>query len=135
MSVDKAIRAAFIACFIFVLLYFLGGRFLGPGITDFSESIVNGYRFIYTDRNGKMIVYRGKNRPNAVVISPRVDGYRVADEYIFIVRRPMEAYKDGEITKSRLLDECEYWMINTKSHQIEETDWSSEFQDLKCSGV
>jgi len=135
MSVGKAIRAALIACFIFVILYFVGGRFLGPGVGDFSESIVNGYEFIYTDRNGKMIAYGGKDRPNAVVISPRVDGYRVVGEHIFIVRRPLEIYKDGEITKSRLLDECEYWVINTESHQIEKVERSSEFQDLQCSGI
>ena len=135
MSAGKSFKALLLGVVLFSGIYLLASQFLGPGVGDFSDSLLNGYEYDYAGGDEKMIVYRGNDRPNIIVIDARVDAYKVVDERLLVVRRPREIYKDDGITKSRLLDECEYWVINTKSHQIEETDWSSEFQDLKCSGV
>ena len=135
MSIGKAIRAVFVACLFFIAVYFVGSQLLGPGVGDFSDNIINGYEYDYAGGNERAIIYRGGERPNKIVIDARVEGYRAEGDKLFVVRRPREIYKDGDLTKGRLLNECEHWVIDTKNHQIEKVEWSSEFQDLRCSGI
>lgn len=133
MLAGKFFKALAAGLLFFVGVYLIAGQFLGPGVGDFSDSLINGYQYDYSGGDERMIVYRGGERPNTIVIDARVDGYKVVDERLLVVRRPREIYQDDGITKSRLLNECEYWVINLNSHQVERTQQSNEFQDLRCS--
>ena len=135
MLVGKLVKAMLIGVVLFAGLYLIAGNFLGPGVGDFSDSLANGYEYDYAGGNERAIVYRGDERPNTIIIDARVDGYLVIDDRLLVVRRPREIYKEGDVTKSRLSQECEYWVIDTKNHQVEKIQRSNEFQDLRCSGV
>lgn len=131
MSVGNTIRAAFIAVALFLVVFFVAGRLLGPGVGDFSESIINGYEYHYLGGDEKMIVRKGYG----IVVDSKIEGYRVDGDKLFVVRRPREVYKDGALTKGRLANNCEYLVVNTINHQIDKVDPNSKFHDLKCHGT
>lgn len=125
---SKAAKPVFVAFALVVAFYFVGSMFLGPGIGDFSDPIINGYE--YSDAGGyeKTIVYRGKERSNQIIIDSRVDEYRVEGDKLLVARRPREIFKVGDMANTRLLEGCEYWVINIKTHQVEKTTDSSGLQ-------
>ena len=113
--------ALFVALYLlFAVLYFAAARFW-PNIFD-SKSIINGYEYLYMDRDAKMIVYSGNERSQAVIIDSRVDEYRVEGDRLIVARRPVEDHlaADG-VLHSRLLPNCEFWVIDTKTHKVEKT--------------
>lgn len=96
---------------------------------DSTESIANGYKISFTSGDGIFIVYEGKERPNMIVIDARVDAFKVLEHRIYVARTPMERYMDGNSPSYRMQDKCEHWVIDTKSHVIEQT---SETASLSC---
>lgn len=104
------------------LVYFISSMFLGPGVQDFSLKIVGGYSYEDTGGNEKHILYsHGKGLPK-IVIDSRVDDYKVDGEMIYVARRPVEYYREGDVLKSRIINICEYWLINVSNNNIEKTD-------------
>lgn len=115
------------------MLYMVGRQFLGPGISDFSKPIINGYE--YSDAGGyeKVIIYRGGERPPQMVIDARVDGHKIEGDKLIVARRPRETFYEGnqdQVLSSRLSGDCEQWVINVKTHLVEKTN---EAQGLRCN--
>jgi hypothetical protein len=129
MSHARFVKIALLTVSAFLFLCFIGSFFLGPGVGDFSEPIINGY--VYSDAGWYektiIYVYSGKEReqkefPQEIIIDARVDEYRVEGDNLLVARRPREVYfeQDG-VTNTRLLPICEYWMIDTKKHTMQKT--------------
>ena len=119
MSFGKVAKLVLVALVLFVSLYLVASQFLGPGVLDFSDPIINGYE--YSDAGGyeKTIIYMGNERPRQIIIDSRVDEYRVDGDKLFVARRPVEVLKVGDVLESRLLAGCEYWLIHVKTHRVE----------------
>lgn len=130
MSRGKLVKLVLMALALTGLLYFAAGQLLGPGVGDFEDPIINGYVYSYAGGYEKTIVYKGKERPNQIIIDARVDQYRVDGDKLFIAQRPVEIFKVGDITKSRLLNSCQYWIINVKTHYVEKT---ADVGGLRCN--
>lgn len=130
MLFAKVVKSVLVGGALFVALYFAGSLFLGPGVGDFSDTIIDGYE--YSDAGGyeKTIYYSGDERPKQIVIDARVDAYRVEGNSLFVARRPRESFKVGDVMHSRLMEKCEYWAIDIKTHQI---DKISESHGLRCN--
>jgi hypothetical protein len=102
----------------------------GPGDGDIPIS--KGYVLFDPGGVGRMISYRGDKRPNEVVIDPRVDTYIVDGEKIIVARRPLTAINHGVTTDWKLLPTCEYWMIDTETHAVEEITDASKWPSVRC---
>ena len=102
---------------VVITLGFLVSRFLGPGLGDYSEPIINGYEYWDTGGDGKFIYPNDPTR-KGVAVNDRVDEYRVDGDLLIVARKPREHYMDGEVAKSNMLNLCELWIIDTKKHQI-----------------
>ncbi|MFC7286540.1 hypothetical protein ACFQPC_00690 [Herminiimonas glaciei] len=128
---SKVVKSVFVGVALFAALYFVAMQFLGPGIRDFSNPIINGYE--YSDAGGyeKTIIYTGNERPRQIIIDSRVDEYRVDGNRLLVARRPVESHlaKDNALS-SRLLPLCEYWLINVKTHQVQRT---ADSGGLRCN--
>lgn len=126
MSSRKRLSILILAALaLFVVLYLVANQLIGPGIRDYSDSIINGYE--YSDAGGyeKTIVYTGAERRKEIVIDAMVDQYRVVGSKLFVARRPREIFQTDGVTKSRLLDKCEYWVIDIENHQVGQTSDSN----------
>lgn len=130
MSFGKVAKLVFLALAFTVFLYLVGSHFVGPGISDFEDPIINGYEYSDAGHYEKTIIYTGVERPKQIVVDARVDGYRIEGDSLFVARRPREGFKVGEVMHSRLKAECEYWVIDTKTHQIGR---ASESHGLRCN--
>lgn len=130
MSSAKIIKSILVGGILFALLYLVGSFVLGPGVGDFTTSIADGYE--YSDAGGyeKTIIYTGDERPKQIVVDARVDEYRIEGGNLFVARRPREGFKVGDVMHSRLLGNCEYWMIDVKAHRINKI---SESHGLHCN--
>ena len=112
---------------IVAVLTFLAGFLGAPGMRDFEASIINGYEYVDAGAYERMITNR-----EGVVIDSRVDSYKVVGDKIIVARRPREIFYEGnqhQAASSRLSGNCEYWVINTKTHRVEK---SSEVHGLHC---
>ncbi len=100
---------------------------------DGSEEISKGYEITFTSSDGVFITYAGSERPKAIVIDARVDGFNVVGDQILVARRPMETYFEetpgGKVLKYRMLSTCEHWSINTSTHDVKKT---RETGGLRC---
>lgn len=107
---------------LFLLLVFI--MIIGSnGMRNFDEHILNDYVFTYPDRNLTGISYRGDERGRGKVITARVDEYRVEGNKIFVARRPNETFrKESGALGGRLLNICEYWVIDTETHQVSQLE-------------
>lgn len=112
------------------LLFLAAGSLLGPGIRDepFAE-IVDGYGYFDAGGYEKMIIYDGEKRLAGVVIDARVDDFYVDGARLLVARRPRvtNLAKDDAVD-SRLLSECEFWVINTKFHTVKQVAQANEVQ-------
>jgi hypothetical protein len=129
MSFAKVIKLVLVAFIIFGIIYFLGSWFLGPGVKDFSSPIINGYEYFDAGGNERLIAYGGKERSQQVIIDSRVDEYRIDGNQLLVARRPREIFMEGATPNSRLLSVCEYWTIDTKTHQVTK---ASQVNGLSC---
>lgn len=129
MLLNKVIKPVLIVFAFFVFLYLLASQLLGPGVGDFSTSIANGYKYEYLGGNERVVVYQGEERSNTIIIDSRVDDYFIENNNLLVARRPREIYKDHGITKSRLSNNCEYWVINIKTHEVKQI---TDFGGLRC---
>lgn len=130
---ELILKSALIALLAVFVLYMVGRQFLGPGISDFSKPIINGYE--YSDAGGyeKMIIYRGGERPPKMVIDSRVDSYKIEGDMLIVARRPRGTFYEenqDQVLSSRLSGDCEHWVINVKTHFVEKTN---EVHGLRCN--
>ena len=96
----------------------------GAGMFDFDYEIKNDYYFVYTDGRNKTISFRGEEG-KGTNIDANVISYTTAffNKYILVFRQPRVDFKErsskppGYIWSSYLEDKCEYWVINTESHE------------------
>lgn len=103
-------------CYFLLIAFLLVG--CGPGVTDGSISISNGYRFDDAGNNEKAIIYFGDEREASIVIDARIDKYILEGNLIFVSRRPRELYKEAGVLKARISKNCEFWSINVKDHEL-----------------
>jgi len=101
---------------IVVLLVFT----VGCGRGDVSIEIKNGYEFSDSGGMEKMIIYRHNLFDEEIIIDARVDSYKTEGNIIYVARKPREIFwiMNHQIPDSKLSSICEYWEINTKSHQV-----------------
>lgn len=112
-----------------VLVSLMFGTFIGSDFMDYSINIVGGYSYEDVGRDERYILYSsGKGLP-MIVIDSRVDDYNVVGDLIYVARRPVEDYKEGDVLNSRLKNICEYWVINVSNNDIEKIDSALP---LKC---
>ena len=113
----------------FAGVYAIASLFFGPGVRDSSESIANGYEFVDSGGYEKVIVYKGMERPNEIVIDARVDAFRLEGNSVLVARRPRNVVVKDQVATARLSGECEYWTIDTGTHSIVQTPDS---RGLRC---
>lgn len=108
----------------------------GAGVGDYEAEILNGYFFADSGGDGKSITFHSDDlRGSRMVVGERVDQYRVVGVKILVTRRPRETFQVNGVTNSRLLDACEYWIIDTATNEISQSQKTSEWGDLKCYGI
>ena len=115
MSFGRAIKLVIIALATLGLLLLLSQFMVSR---DFSEPIANGYDYVDAGGYEKMIVYSGNQRPPQIIIGSRVDEYRIDSDKLFVARKPVESFMVGDVLKSKILDVCEYWVVNVKTNQV-----------------
>ena len=130
MLIGKIPKLILVVFFLFALLYFAAANFLGPGVGDSSIRIINSYE--YNDSGGyeKNIIRTNSEGEKEIVIDSRVDDYELKGDKLLVARRPREIYRVDDVAKSRLSEDCEYWIIDTKEHAVSRV---SESYDLKCN--
>lgn len=107
----------------------------GPGVSDTTYPILGGY--IFSDAGGpeKTIIYRGDAAPRGMVIDARVDKYRIVGTRIIVARRPeLQSDGAGPVT-TKLSDACEYWTIDTSTHEVSRLDEKSPDAGLSCNSL
>ena len=104
----------------------------GPGVTDGAYPISKGYLFYDSGSNGKTIRYEERKDWSHTVISERVDAYILDGNKIIVARRPAEGVMRGEIADWTLLSICEYWMIDTETHAVEQIADASKWPTIRC---
>lgn len=130
MSFARIGRLALVAITIFGILIFLVGRWVGPALRDVSFEIANGYRYFDAGHYEKSIDYRGSERKSGTVIDARVDDFTVKDGRLLVARRPRVAVlADDDTLRTHLLPTCEYWIINLKTHAVEQVP---ELERVRC---
>lgn len=132
-KITKSVLTVVVVTIVLVtILYFLGTQYLGPGVSDFSVPISNGYE--YNDSGGyeKNIIYMGEDPgvTASIIIDSRVDDYKLVENKIFVSRTPREIYWVGDVPNSRLLSNCEFWVINTETHVVKRV---SDSHGLRCN--
>lgn len=113
---------AFVITVAMLLLFVLVGNLIGPGVTDYSDPIINGYRFNDAGHFEKTIIYKDDRNASKIVVDARVDSYFVDGDTLVVARRPREIYQEGGVTRSRLSASCEFYLINTISHTLTSVD-------------
>lgn len=103
---------------LFLLLIALASNFLGPGISDYSESIINGYSYNDAGHFERTIVYTDGQGSSSIVVNARVDDYLVNGDELVVARRPREVYDEGGVTNSRLSGNCEFLLVDTVKHTV-----------------
>lgn len=130
MSLGRLGMVSAIALVIAGILYFLASKFLGPGLGDVSLEIANGYRYADAGHYEKVIVYRGSKRQTGIVIDARVDDYKTEGDQLLVARRPRVAeLADDDALRSHLLPDCEYWIIDLKTHVVKQV---TQLEGVRC---
>ena len=104
----------------------------GPGVTDGELPISNGYVLSDAGGNEKAISYVYDEKLGPFVIDARVDSYVVDGKKIIVARRPAESVMHNGITDVKLLSTCEYWMIDTETHAVEQITDASKWPSIRC---
>ena len=130
MLFNKGIKIIAIVLSVMFFLYLVASIFLGPGASDYLIEIKGNYSYEDAGHFEKHIIFLDdKKKPSKIVIDSRVDDYIIDGDFIYVARRPVEYYKDGNIMKSNILNTCEYWRISTIDNTIQKTQ---PLPSLKC---
>lgn len=105
----------------------------GPGMTDGAYPIKDGYLLYDTGTNGKTIEYKDKKGVMNNVVRERADSYIVDGNKIIVARRPAEIVMRGGIADWKVSPTCEYWMINTETHAVEQIADASKWSTVRCN--
>lgn len=89
----------------------------GPGISDSTTTILDGYSFSDAGGKEKAIIYNGKKRAEGFVVDAVVVDLSVSDPWISVLRRPRITKLVGDHLESSLENHCEIWIINVESHE------------------
>lgn len=89
----------------------------GPGAKDGSVHISDGYYFTHLGGNQNIIEFKDGDQYKAV-IKASVDQFLFDDGKIFVSRLPLTYYREGNVTKQKMGNECEYWLIKIAEHEI-----------------
>lgn len=104
----------------------------GPGATDGAHPIKDGYLFYETGGNGKTIEFEQNGGEMRNVVPQRVDAYVVDGKKIVVARRPARGAMRGDIADWKLSSICEYWIIDTESHAVEQIADASKWPGVRC---
>ena len=102
----------------------------GPGAGDGSTNIGYGYVFEMSGGDATYIQYVGNESEKGAVIPSRVEQFHLYDDWIFVSRMPRQIYQEGDVTESKIIQVCEYWVINGKTHEVK-----GPFEKAKLSGI
>lgn len=120
MSFGKFAKLLGVAAVIFVLLFFAGSLFLGPGVADYSERIYGEY-FIF-DAGGyeQVIIRRPEEGQSMIVIDARVTDFKVIGERLLVFQQPrIVTHNSAKVAGSELDESCVIWTIDTETHEID----------------
>ena len=105
----------------------------GPGLGDGTEPIGHGYFLHDSGGNGRSIMFHEHGQPPKWVIDIRVDEYFTRGDTIVASRRPMSAVMtSGGYLAWQEPGECEYWVIDMKTHAVRITVEEKEYGSLRC---
>lgn len=104
----------------------------GPGVTDVTYHILDGYAFSDAGGDQKTIVYQGAAGGEQIVVDARVDMYMVEGNSIVIARRPLVIEKIGNTLTDHLSSQCEYVVIDTVAHSVTRIENGAQWQKMKC---
>lgn len=130
MFYPKFVKMVALAAGIFLLLWLVSSRFLGPGLADGAFPLVNGYELLDNGKDGTSVIYIDSENRSREIIGERVDDYRISGNTLFVARRPRECHRaeDGALDCD-VSPICEYWMIDTTKHIVQRTDKAS---NVRC---
>jgi hypothetical protein len=118
-------------------VFFCSTAFLcacSPAFTDGEYAISGAQDYYFSDAGGdnKFITKRKPGQQGEIVISSRVDAYRVDGNELFIARLPKRVHKgaDGALSWAQA-GSCEYWSINITGGHKELLD--HPVSGLQCS--
>lgn len=104
----------------------------GPGVSDGAYTIKNGYLFYETGGNGRTIRFEEGSDWSRTVVPERVDSYVVDGALIIVARRPADIVMRNGIADWELHAVCEYWKIDTQTHEVEQISDASEWPTVRC---
>lgn len=105
----------------------------GPSVIDGTYPIKGGYLFYETGGNGKTIEYEEPHGEMRNIVPQRVDAYVEAGRKIIVARRPAEPVTRNGIADWKLLPTCEYWMIDTQTHAVEQIADANKWPSVRCN--
>ena len=118
MLFAKLFKVVVIVGALSLLLFALASNLLGPELSDYSESIINGYSYDDAGHFERTIIFTDGQGSSRIVVDARVDDYVIDGDTLVVARRPREVYREGDVTKSRLFISCEFLSINTVTHIV-----------------
>ncbi len=113
----SSIRILISIAIIAIAIFYLGSRYLGPGLSDAKIPLTNGYEYWDTGGDGKFILPHD-SIDSDIAIQSRVDEYKTVKDILTVARKPKRFYVDNGILKSKLSSTCEILVIDTKKHEV-----------------
>lgn len=104
----------------------------GSGSTDGEFPISDGYVLSDAGGNEKAIAYLDGRTLGPFVIDARVDSYIVDGRKIIVARRPVETVMRNGIADVVLSSTCEFWVIDTETHAVQQISDASEWPNVRC---
>ena len=108
-------KTFFKAIFIWICVFY------ALGCADNSR-IAGNYHYSDLGTADSMIVKRNVNSLDEIVVDSRVDGVFVANDNIYIARRPTTYFKEGETMGVKLTNDCEFYIINVQDRSVTQVD-------------
>ena len=94
-----------------------------------SDYIVDDYAVSESGNSGNTIVRIHQDGKEEGILDARIDDYKVQDARIYIARTPRVIFERGDFIKSKFLPDCEFWIIDTKTHRLTKVEHLS---NVKC---
>jgi hypothetical protein len=104
----------------------------GAGMFDHTTRIIGDYLYADAGGDGRAVVRFQEGIGETIVISPRVDKIELDGTRILIARRPRTSIPGPGGSTSRLEPTCEYWYIDSRTHEIGQFDPGNKWPTLKC---
>ena len=99
---------------------------------DHHTAIIGGYFYWDSGGDGRDVTRYEEGIGHTIVISARVDKIELDGKRILIARRPRTSIPGPGGSTSRMEPTCEYWYIDSRTHEIGRFDPGDRWPTLKC---